>query len=246
MSSPILSAVSGVCSAGLRIDTFPHANAGAIFNAAIMMGPFQGTIWSADSDRLAQCVVEHRRIGRIRLTLNLRGPSGVVPEDFYRTGGHAGRVRNGHAIVESLERRQFIRMLLDYIGDGQEIARALMRADLGPLAVIVCFPHDFDGFIHVCLSPSATRASTSLFAGLTVSKVLPDLAETYLPLIRSCFGFFRKSRTAVEVTPFADRSVEGAAVAIFNFLSALYAFFESNSRASRGGNTTATALTPGS
>jgi hypothetical protein len=95
-------------------------------------------------------------------------------------------------------------------------------------------------------SPSATRASTSSFAGLTVSKVLPDLAETYLPLIRSCFGFFRKSRTAVEVTPFATGPLRGAAVAIFNFLSALYAFEESNSRASRGGNTTATALTPGS
>ena len=44
MSSPILSAVNGVCSAGFRIETFPHASAGAIFNAAIVIGPFQGII----------------------------------------------------------------------------------------------------------------------------------------------------------------------------------------------------------
>jgi len=36
------SAVRGVVSAGLRIDTFPHARAGAIFQAAIRSGKFHG------------------------------------------------------------------------------------------------------------------------------------------------------------------------------------------------------------
>ena len=43
-SSPSRSAVSGVCSAGFRIETLPHASAGAIFQANIAMGPFHGMI----------------------------------------------------------------------------------------------------------------------------------------------------------------------------------------------------------
>ena len=44
ISSPILSAVKGVCSAGLRIETLPHASAGPIFHASIAIGPFHGII----------------------------------------------------------------------------------------------------------------------------------------------------------------------------------------------------------
>ena len=44
-SSPRRSAVSGVCSAGLRTIGQPAASAGAIFQAAIRSGKFQGMIW---------------------------------------------------------------------------------------------------------------------------------------------------------------------------------------------------------
>ena len=39
------SAVNGVVSAGFRIAMFPHASAGASFQAAISSGKFHGTIW---------------------------------------------------------------------------------------------------------------------------------------------------------------------------------------------------------
>jgi hypothetical protein len=41
------SAVSGVVSAGLRTEVFPHASAGATFHAAMSSGKFHGTIWPA-------------------------------------------------------------------------------------------------------------------------------------------------------------------------------------------------------
>ena len=44
-SSPIRRALSGVCSAGLSTTVQPAARAGAIFQAAISMGKFHGTIW---------------------------------------------------------------------------------------------------------------------------------------------------------------------------------------------------------
>ena len=44
ISSARRNAVSGVCSAGLTTQVFPHANAGASFHAVIISGKFQGTI----------------------------------------------------------------------------------------------------------------------------------------------------------------------------------------------------------
>jgi hypothetical protein len=46
------------------------------------------------------------------------------------------------------------------------------------------------------LSPSATSASTSSFAGLMVSKVLPDFGATHLPLISSFLGDWRRKSSA--------------------------------------------------
>jgi hypothetical protein len=46
MTSASSSAVSGVCSAGLRMRVLPQANAGASLNAAITSGKFHGTIWA--------------------------------------------------------------------------------------------------------------------------------------------------------------------------------------------------------
>ncbi len=44
-SSPRRSALSGVCSAGLRTVVQPAASAGASFQDAISIGKFQGMIW---------------------------------------------------------------------------------------------------------------------------------------------------------------------------------------------------------
>src|ERR1700676_5207801 len=61
------------------------------------------------------------------------------------------------------------------------------------------------------LSPSAIRASTSSFAGLIVSKVLPDFAGTHLPSISSCLGL-RKNDSAAEIlAPCAALSTWGVA-----------------------------------
>jgi hypothetical protein len=46
ISSPSLSALSGVCSAGLRMVAQPVASTGASFHAAISRGKFQGMIWA--------------------------------------------------------------------------------------------------------------------------------------------------------------------------------------------------------
>ncbi len=45
-SSPRRSALSGVCSAGLRMIVQPVASAGPTFQAAISSGKFQGMIWA--------------------------------------------------------------------------------------------------------------------------------------------------------------------------------------------------------
>ena len=47
MISARTSAVSGVVSAGFRTTVLPQARAGAIFQAAISSGKFQGMIWPA-------------------------------------------------------------------------------------------------------------------------------------------------------------------------------------------------------
>ena len=44
INSPSRIAVSGVCSAGLRITVLPHASAGATFQVAIANGKFHGVI----------------------------------------------------------------------------------------------------------------------------------------------------------------------------------------------------------
>ena len=45
ISSPSLSAESGVCSAGFSTTVQPQASAGPSFHAAISSGKFQGMIW---------------------------------------------------------------------------------------------------------------------------------------------------------------------------------------------------------
>ena len=48
------SAVSGVCSEGFSTTVFPQARAGAIFQAAIRSGKFQGMIWPTTPSALGR------------------------------------------------------------------------------------------------------------------------------------------------------------------------------------------------
>src|SRR5215469_400769 len=66
------------------------------------------------------------------------------------------------------------------------------------------------------LSPSATGANTSSLAGLTVSKVLPDLAATHLPLISIFLGACRNSSAARFFAPRAAVSTEIEAAMVFS------------------------------
>src|SRR5215470_2562217 len=66
------------------------------------------------------------------------------------------------------------------------------------------------------LSPSATSANISSLAGLTVSKVLPDLAATHLPLISSFLGACRNSSAARFFAPRAAVSTEIEAAIVFS------------------------------
>ncbi len=65
-SSPILSAVSGDCSAGFSMTELPIASAGAIFHIAISSGKFHGTMAPIDAQRLVHDEREAVRSFRCR------------------------------------------------------------------------------------------------------------------------------------------------------------------------------------
>ena len=80
-------------------------------------------------------------------------------------------------------------MLLDQVGDLEQVVRALMRTDLATICLLrSALRAAFTASSTSALSPSAASARTSSLAGLMVSKVLPDLAGTHLPPMRSCLG----------------------------------------------------------
>src|ERR1700733_14602797 len=67
------------------------------------------------------------------------------------------------------------------------------------------------------LSPSATSARTSSFAGLMVSKDFPDFGATHLPPISNLVGeCLRKSSAADDFAPSVARSNDGTAAAMIN------------------------------
>ena len=65
-------AVSGVVVAGLRTTVLPAARAGAIFQASMRSGKFQGMTWAATPSGWADAARER--------VVELVGPAGVVPE----------------------------------------------------------------------------------------------------------------------------------------------------------------------
>ena len=179
---------------------------------------------STNPDRFAERVVEHRRIGGVGLAINLGRPTRVVAEGVGRAGSHSARQRYRHPVIEGFQRREFIGVFLDQIGDSQQIARALMRSDFGPFALLVSLARDFDRFVHIGFVALGSQRQHFLVGRVDGFKVLPDLAGTHLPPMRSCFCFFRKSSTGPEPMPGAAFSIEGTAAAIFHSPFRAYAW----------------------
>jgi len=111
---------------------------------------------------------------------------GRLPRVIAQHAEHAELVAAGaadrRAHVERVELRQLLEILLDEIGELEQQALPLERLDLAP--------RPFEGAagggdraIDVLASPSATVASTSPVAGLSVSNFLPDAASTHWPSI---------------------------------------------------------------
>src|SRR5581483_6923353 len=78
---------------------------------------------SADADRLAQREVEHPGVGRIGITVDLGGPSGVVAEGLGRAGDiDVLRFEDRLAVVEGLEFGEFLGVFFDELGDLEQVA----------------------------------------------------------------------------------------------------------------------------
>ena len=119
------SAVSGVVSAGLRTTVLPAASAGAIFQASISSGKFQGMTWPATPSG--------RGRGAEARVVELVGPARVVEEVRRGEGdvdvaGLADRL----AVVQGLQDGELARALLQQPGDAEEVLAAVGRAHRAP------------------------------------------------------------------------------------------------------------------
>jgi hypothetical protein len=107
-----------------------------------------------DAHRLAQRVVEEGRPVRAvdgdGLALDLRGPAGVVAKviDGER---HVGRARHHQrlAVVEALELRELLAVLLDQVRQPPQQLAALARVHSGPRAQVEGAPRSLHGAVDV-------------------------------------------------------------------------------------------------
>ena len=117
------SAVSGVVSAGLSTTVLPQASAGAIFQASISSGKFQGMTWPATPSGR----------GAVAGVLELVGPAGVVEE--VRRGDRdvdVAGLLDRLAVVDRLQHGELAAALLDDAGDPVEVLRALAAGHPAP------------------------------------------------------------------------------------------------------------------
>ena len=116
-----INAVSGVVSAGLSTTVLPQASAGAIFQASISSGKFQGMIWPATPSGRGRAVREG--------VLELVGPAGVVEEvRRCERDVDVARLLDRLAAVERLRDCELARALLDQPGDPEQVLRTLAPA----------------------------------------------------------------------------------------------------------------------
>ena len=111
------SAVSGVNSAGFSTTVLPAASAGAIFQASISSGKFQGMIWpQTPTGAVAR-----------ELALDQLGPAGVMVEVAGdQRDVDVARFADRLAVVQRLQHGEEALVLLHLAGERVEIARALM------------------------------------------------------------------------------------------------------------------------
>ena len=121
------SAESGVDEAGLSTTVLPAARAGAIFQASISSGKFQGMICAATPSG--------SRVAARERVLELVRPARVVPEVRGRERHvDVARLLDGLAVVERLEDRELAAALLEDAGDAEEVLGALAAGQLAPRA----------------------------------------------------------------------------------------------------------------
>ena len=129
-SSPIRSADSGDQRGGLG----DHGVAGRQRRAQLPRQLQNGTVprgdGADDTQRLAQGVVERRRVRGSGLTVDLRRPARVVPEDLHRVVHQPARHPQRAAHVERVQHGQLSGVRLKDVGDLQQDTAALVGGDV--------------------------------------------------------------------------------------------------------------------
>ena len=117
------------------------------------MGKFQGMIWphtpicgylvsneevkkrKTNTDGLAACVIEGVRVGVNDFAVNLVGPSTVVSNAAHGGGHVPASHHDALAIVQRLNGRERLRILLEQVGELEEIPGSLLGSDLFPFSL---------------------------------------------------------------------------------------------------------------
>src|SRR5262249_793537 len=102
-----------------------------------------------DADRLAEGVAEEVAADRYGAALDLVGPAGVVAKGVDDTLDVAARVADGLAAVERLQFGQFLRVLLDEVGEDEHEAPGVGGVHLRPGAALEGLAGGLDGAIDV-------------------------------------------------------------------------------------------------
>ena len=119
------SALSGVVEAGLSTTVFPAARAGAIFQASIRSGKFQGMTWAATPSGFATRPGES--------VFELVRPAGVVPEVVRgERDVDVAQFLDRLARVHRLEDRELAAALLEDPRDPEQVLGALAARQVAP------------------------------------------------------------------------------------------------------------------
>ena len=209
-SSPSLNALSGVCSAGLRIVVQPAGQHRRQLPRGHQQGEVPGDDLGADPDRLAARVAEDVAGGdRDRLALDLGRPAGEVAEVVDGGGDVALGGRQRLAVVERLELGELVAVCLDQLGQAPDQGGALRRVDLRP-GSLERLARRRGGAIDVLgarlrhLADRLARGGVDRGEGAPVGGLEPLLADQQAPGPRS-----RKARAGSERDAACDVMVTG-------------------------------------
>ena len=129
--------LSEVSSAGLMTRLLPAASAGAAFQAAIMIGKFQGRTAPTTPIGSRMIMPSASRPGRRDRVVQLVDRLGVPAERLDRLGQvRLATVRDRLARLERVEQRQLLGVRLDQVGEAQQHGLALGGGAARPAAVV--------------------------------------------------------------------------------------------------------------